>query len=818
MIDGIRHGPVVSRSRAAALWRAAGAQVACGLALVAATTVATIPLATSAGASGPTITAVTFSGTPTSPSITYWGSGFGTESDLGAASPAACGYSGSNYQNNIDFSDNGWTAGVGSGGGGDCVGLIISSYSDSQITFTLGSGYTLAGEYDPVENGNAYSAQVLGATFSGTVHYPSTTTDNGPFAYVTDATAGTVSVVDTTTQTVVGNPITVGTTPESVVVTPDGADVFVANGGSGTISEIATNTNAVVDTITLSGVTRLALAPGGATLYAIAGGSLYPIDLATDTVGSSIPGVSGGSNLAITPDGTKAFVATGNTVVPVDLVNDTAGSAITTGLFTGPFQLAMSPSGATVYVEGFGSPPYETVIPISVATDTTGSALDACHYDSGGQFAISPDGSTLWVACNGSGSIEEIDAATSTDVGTFTLGEGASDDTGGVTVSPDGGTVYTVDTTAQNVVPFDVTSLVADVPIATDSASGSDTLGITPDLGPSAALSATTSGMTTTFDASASVPDTSPIVSYSWNFGDSDTDVTTTSSVAHTYASNGNYMASVTETDAAGASTTQDYTGQTASLEGSGAAEASAAVEIATTDCDDQTTCGAEVVSPGTANSPQQTVTVDEGAPGSSSQSLSVTSGPGDLACKGNHFMALDGVTSYDSTYTPTGNVTVTDVIAVRSARGIQICFEGPAPPPKYLKKCKTMPVAPCETLTTVPGGVEATILVPAGDPRFRVDGVETLTEAPSSVSSKGVVGKTISVKGSELLGPQGSSEPAVAFTSVSGSTLLAKIASYSATTIVVDVPSGAATGPISVAWPNETVVSDGSVKISSPK
>ena len=403
-------------------------------------------------------------------------------------------------------------------------------------------------------------------------------------------------------------------------------------------------------------------------------------------------------------------------------------------------------------------------------------------------------------------------------VGTYSLGEGASDDTAGITVAPDGGTVYTVDTTAQNVVPFDVTSLEPDVPLATSSSSSSDTLALTPDLGPSAAVSATTSGLTTTFDASASVPDTSPIVSYSWNFGDSDTDVTTTANVSHTYASNGNYTASVTETDAAGASTTEDYTGQTASLEGSAAAEASASVEIATTDCDDETACDAEVVSPATANAPQQTVTVDESAPGSPSQALSVTSGPGDLACKGKHFMAMDGVTSYDSTYTPTGNVTVTDVIAgVHSVRGVQICFEGPTPPPAYLKKCTTSP-APCETLTAVAGGVEATILVPAGDPRFRIDGVENLTENPTSVSSKGVIGKTITIKGSELLGLQGSSVPAVAFTSVGGSTLPAKNASYSATKIVVDVPSGAATGPVSVAWPNETVASDGSVKITSPK
>ena len=243
-------------------------------------------------------------------------------------------------------------------------------------------------------------------------------------------------------------------------------------------------------------------------------------------------------------------------------------------------------------------------------------------------------------------------------------------------------------------------------------------------------------------------------------------------------------------------------------------------MEIATADCDNETACDAEVVSPATANSPAQTVTVSEDAPGASSQSLSVTSGPGDLACKATHFTTLDnGVTSYDSTYTPTADVTVTDVIAgAHSVRGIKICFEGTTPPPTYLKKCKKTPVAPCETLSTVGGGVEATILVPAGDPRFRIDGVESLTEVPSSVSSKGVIGKTITIKGSELLGSQGTSEPAVAFTSASGSTLPAKNKSYTASQIVVDVPSGAATGPISVAWPDETVVSDGSVKITSPK
>jgi hypothetical protein len=110
---------------------------------------------------------------------------------------------------------------------------------------------------------------------------------------------------------------------------------------------------------------------------------------------------------------------------------------------------------------------------------------------------------------------------------------------------------------------------------------------------------------------------------------------------------------------------------------------------------------------------------------------------------------------------------------------------------------------------------VQATILVPAGDPRFRIDGVQSLAETPKSVSTKGVIGKDITIKGTDLLGADQPSTPNVSFTSVAGSPIAGKVVSATATKLVVYVPPGAATGPISVAWPDETAVSDGSVKIT---
>ncbi len=65
-------------------------------------------------------------------------------------------------------------------------------------------------------------------------------------AYVTDANDGTVSVINTATNSVVGSPITVGSYPREVAVTPDGTKAYVTNFGSNNVSVINTATNAVV--------------------------------------------------------------------------------------------------------------------------------------------------------------------------------------------------------------------------------------------------------------------------------------------------------------------------------------------------------------------------------------------------------------------------------------------------------------------------------------------------------------------------------------------------------------------------------------------
>ncbi|MEI6253773.1 MAG: Ig-like domain-containing protein [Mycobacteriaceae bacterium] len=155
----------------------------------------------------------------------------------------------------------------------------------------------------------------------------------------------TVSVIDTTTNTVVGSPITVGSKPYTVAVSRDGARVYVVNYGDGTVSVIDTTTNTVVGSPISVGVRPFvaAISPDGAHLYVIDGGDVpadynYPspdqafqgkvwvIDTATDTVvgsptafGTTVPTYDGfrvGGSV-VSPDGKHLYV--GNQYVNKDL-------------------------------------------------------------------------------------------------------------------------------------------------------------------------------------------------------------------------------------------------------------------------------------------------------------------------------------------------------------------------------------------------------------------------------------------------------------------------------------------------------------------
>src|ERR1700724_283862 len=103
----------------------------------------------------------------------------------------------------------------------------------------------------------ATSAQVFMARFTimlamalGLIALPAAA---APFVYVVNEGDGTVSVIDTATNTVAGTPIPVGDNPFVVTVAPDGKHAYVTNLTSNSVSVIDTATNTLDPTVIMVG-------------------------------------------------------------------------------------------------------------------------------------------------------------------------------------------------------------------------------------------------------------------------------------------------------------------------------------------------------------------------------------------------------------------------------------------------------------------------------------------------------------------------------------------------------------------------------------
>src|SRR6266851_4947757 len=125
-----------------------------------------------------------------------------------------------------------------------------------------------------------------------------------------DHLIGTAIPYNLTTQTA-AKPITVGTGPSYIAITPNGRTAYIANKQSGTVT---------------------------------------PIDVPTDTASKPIRVGLAPSYIAIMPTGRIAYVVnTGsNTVTPIDTATNRASKAIEVG--DHPIQMAITPNGRIAYV------------------------------------------------------------------------------------------------------------------------------------------------------------------------------------------------------------------------------------------------------------------------------------------------------------------------------------------------------------------------------------------------------------------------------------------------------------------------------------
>jgi YVTN family beta-propeller protein len=160
-------------------------------------------------------------------------------------------------------------------------------------------------------------------------------------------------------------PITVGTRPFAIAITPDGKTAYVANFGPivgpGNVSVINTADNKVspIPIAVGSHPSDIAITPEGKTAYVANFGSsnVSAIDTADNSVDPTpIPVGTQPEHIAITPDGKTAYVANigSENVSVIDTGEKTVSSnPITVGIH--PADIAIASDGKAAYVANFGS-------------------------------------------------------------------------------------------------------------------------------------------------------------------------------------------------------------------------------------------------------------------------------------------------------------------------------------------------------------------------------------------------------------------------------------------------------------------------------
>ncbi len=208
--------------------------------------------------------------------------------------------------------------------------------------------------------------------------YTITINPQGTIAYVTNSSGSTITMISTATNTVAGT-ITGFDGPSGMVVTANGKTAYVNNyggpilgsGNGKTVSVVDLTTNAIVGSPITVGLApaAIALSPKGDFVYTInyvngnpEMGTMSVIQTSTNTVVNTISGFSGPFGIAITPNGRYAYVTNfgsnnfapfGTTVSVVDLMNNVIVDTINVGIQ--PAGIAISPDGRFVYVTNYNT-------------------------------------------------------------------------------------------------------------------------------------------------------------------------------------------------------------------------------------------------------------------------------------------------------------------------------------------------------------------------------------------------------------------------------------------------------------------------------
>jgi DNA-binding beta-propeller fold protein YncE len=157
----------------------------------------------------------------------------------------------------------------------------------------------------------------------------------------------------------------------------------------------------------------------------------------------------------ITPNGKTVYVLPdgGNEIIPIATATNTLEKPIKAGQGVGgPYQMAITPDGKTLYDVSWtrGGPSY--VIPIPTATNTPEKPIKIQNADTVGVL-MNPDGKTVYAfGQSTTGTTEIVPISTATNTPRKAVSTGQTD--GAVAIAPGGQVLYLIDYGPNGVIPF----------------------------------------------------------------------------------------------------------------------------------------------------------------------------------------------------------------------------------------------------------------------------------------------------------------------------------------------------------------------------
>jgi gliding motility-associated-like protein len=289
----------------------------------------------------------------------------------------------------------------------------------SVTTQNAGFAYIGQTESNTVTVINTSSQTVVGSIVVGSGPYGMWQTPNGGLLYVANNQSNSISVINTAAQAVTAT-IPVGQKPVGIVGSADGSTLYVVEQLDNAVSVLNTATQAVTATIAVGQFPEaICMSLDGSTLYVTnqVDNSISVISTATNTVAGTIVVGSSPEAICISPDGTKLYEVNGadNNLYVISTATNTVVNTIPVG--SQPHNLTISADGGTVYTADQGG---NTISVVNTITGQVTAAIQVGSYPDG--TALSPDGSTLWVTNLNSSDVIAINTAAKTVVATVPVG------------------------------------------------------------------------------------------------------------------------------------------------------------------------------------------------------------------------------------------------------------------------------------------------------------------------------------------------------------------------------------------------------------